>query len=231
MLKYKRVSLKLSGEAMGGGKTIDFAAVAAIAREIKTLVEAGVEVGVTIGAGNIWRGRSGGSMDRNRADQMGMLATTINCMAMEAALKEEGVETLVLSTLHMPSFCDDFSAGKAIDAMRQGKVCLFACGTGRPFFSTDTAAALKAAEIYADALVLAKNVDGVYSADPNKDPNAVRYSHLTYQQVIERNLQATDLTAITLCKEQKIPVVVCALKDEGAILRAINGQDVGTVID
>lgn len=108
MLKYKRVSLKLSGEAMGGGKTIDFAAVAAIAREIKTLVEAGVEVGVTIGAGNIWRGRSGGSMDRNRADQMGMLATTINCMAMEAALKEEGVETLVLSTLHMPSFCDDF---------------------------------------------------------------------------------------------------------------------------
>ena len=190
MLKYKRVSLKLSGEAMGGGKTIDFAAVAAIAREIKTLVEAGVEVGVTIGAGNIWRGRSGGSMDRNRADQMGMLATTINCMAMEAALKE-----------------------------------------GRPFFSTDTAAALKAAEIYADALVLAKNVDGVYSADPNKDPNAVRYSHLTYQQVIEQNLQATDLTAITLCKEQKIPVVVCALKDEGAILRAINGQDVGTVID
>ena len=164
MLKYKRVSLKLSGEAMGGGKTIDFAAVTAIAREIKTLVEAGVEVGVTIGAGNIWRGRSGGSMDRNRADQMGMLATTINCMAMEAALKEEGVETLVLSTLHMPSFCDDFSAEKAIDAMRQGKVCLFACGTGRPFFSTDTAAALKAAEIYADALVLAKNVDGVYSA-------------------------------------------------------------------
>ena len=221
MLKYKRVSLKLSGEAMGGGKTIDFAAVAAITREIKTLVEAGVEVGVTIGAGNIWRGRSGGSM----------LATTINCMAMEAALKEEGVETLVLSTLHMPSFCDDFSAEKAIDAMRQGKVCLFACGTGRPFFSTDTAAALKAAEIYADALVLAKNVDGVYSADPNKDPNAVRYSHLTYQQVIEQNLQATDLTAITLCKEQKIPVVVCALKDEGAILRAINGQDVGTVID
>ena len=125
MLKYKRVSLKLSGEAMGGGKTIDFAAVAAIAREIKTLVEAGVEVGVTIGAGNIWRGRSGGSMDRNRADQMGMLATTINCMAMEAALKEEGVETLVLSTLHMPSFCDDFSAEKAIDAMRQGlPVCL-----------------------------------------------------------------------------------------------------------
>ena len=201
MLKYKRVSLKLSGEAMGGGKTIDFAAVAAIAREIKTLVEAGVEVGVTIGAGNIWRGRSGGSMDRNRADQMGMLATTINCIAMEAALKEEG------------------------------KVCLFACGTGRPFFSTDTAAALKAAEIYADALVLAKNVDGVYSADPNKDPNAVRYSHLTYQQVIEQNLQATDLTAITLCKEQKIPVVVCALKEEGAILRAIKGQDVGTVID
>ena len=124
MLKYKRVSLKLSGEAMGGDKTIDFAAVAAITREIKTLVEAGVEVGVTIGAGNIWRGRSGGSMDRNRADQMGMLATTINCMAMEAALKEEGVETLVLSTLHMPSFCDDFSAEKAIDAMRQGTVCL-----------------------------------------------------------------------------------------------------------
>ena len=128
MLKYKRVSLKLSGEAMGGGKTIDFAAVAAIAREIKTLVEAGVEVGVTIGAGNIWRGRSGGSMDRNRADQMGMLATTINCMAMEAALKEEGVETLVLSTLHMPSFCDDFSAEKAIDAMGQA---VFLNGYGR----------------------------------------------------------------------------------------------------
>lgn len=126
MLKYKRVSLKLSGEAMGGGKTIDFAAVAAIAREIKTLVEAGVEVGVTIGAGNIWRGRSGGSMDRNRADQMGMLATTINCMAMEAALKEEGVETLVLSTLHMPSFCDDFPRkGNRRNAAGQGlPVCL-----------------------------------------------------------------------------------------------------------
>ena len=231
MLKYNRVSLKLSGEAMGGSETIDFAASARIAREIKTLVEAGVEVGVTIGAGYVWRGRSSGGMDRNRADEMGMLATAINCLAMEAALQEAGVESIVLSTLHMPSICDDFTAEKARRAMKEGKVCLFACGTGRPFFSTDTAAALKAAEIYADALVLAKNVDGVYSADPNKDKNAVRYSRLSYQEVIERNLQATDLTAITLCKEQKIPVIVCALKEEGAILRAIKGDDVGTVID
>ncbi len=230
-LKYRRVSLKLSGEAMGGGDVVDFDAVERIAADIQMLNSAGVQVGVTIGGGNIWRGRSAGDMDRNKADQMGMLATAINSLAMEAALTHLGVPCKVLSSLPMERVCDTFTSQRAEEAFAAGKVVLFACGSGLPFFSTDTAAALKAAETHADVLLLAKNVDAVYSADPNVVPDAERFSHLTYDEVIERDLKATDLTAITLCREQKIPILVFAMKEAGNILRAVRGEDVGTLID
>ncbi len=230
-LKYRRISLKLSGEAMGGAEPIDFQAVESVAREIQALSLAGVEVGITIGGGNMWRGRSSGNMDRNRADQMGMLATAVNSLAMEAALKELGVPVKVFSSIPMETVCESFTAERADEAMKAGQVTIFACGSGRPFFSTDTAAALKAAEIGAQALFLAKNVDAVYSADPHKDPCAVRYTRISYDEVIQKGLQATDLTAITLCREQGIPIVVFALKEKGAILRAARGEETGTLID
>lgn len=230
-LKFKRVSLKLSGEAMGGKEAVDFDAVERIAADIKTLNDAGVQVGVTIGGGNIWRGRSSGEMDRNKADQMGMLATAINSLAMEDALRRAGVPCKVLSSLPMEKVCDTFTSQRAEEAFAAGKVVIFACGSGLPFFSTDTAAALKAAETRADVLLLAKNVDAVYSADPNLVKDAVRYSHLRYDEVIEQDLKATDLTAITLCREQHIPILVFAMKENGNILKAVCGEDVGTLID
>ena len=230
-MKYKRVLLKVSGEALSGKTPIDFEKATETALQIKALHDAGCLLGVVVGGGNIWRGRSGGTMDRSRADNIGMLATAMNALALEQALIDLNVPVRVLSAVSMDMFMDSYSAREANKSVDAGTVVIFACGSGAPFFSTDTASALRAAQIHADALLLAKNVDGVYSADPNKDKNAVRYSRLSYQEVIERNLQATDLTAITLCKEQKIPVIVCALKEEGAILRAIKGDDVGTVID
>ena len=231
MIKLKRISLKLSGEALGGADVIDFAQVQRVAAEIRLLREAGAEVGLTLGGGNIWRGRSSGAMDRTRADQMGMLATAINSLAMEAALREIGVPCKVLSAIPMERVCDTFTSQRAQAAFAAGEVVIFAAGTGHPFFSTDTAAALKAAETGADVLLLAKNVDGVYSADPKLDPHAVRYAHLSYDEVIARDLKATDITAITLCRERRIPIIVFAIREEGSILRAAQGADVGTLID
>jgi len=231
MLKYKRISLKLSGEAMGGSETVDFNKVETVAAQVAELHKLGVEIGITIGGGNIWRGRSSGDMDRNRADQMGMLATVINSLAMQDCLLKMGVPTVVLSSVDMPRVADGYSSRAAQAALDAGKVVIFAGGSGVPFFSTDTAAALKAAEIGADAMLLAKNVDAIYSDDPKKNPNAVRYSHLTYDEVIEQNLKATDLTAITLCKEQNIPIVAFAMADGENVLRVVKGESVGTVID
>jgi uridylate kinase len=231
MIRFKRISLKLSGEALGGADVIDFAQIQRVAAEIRLLREAGIEVGLTLGGGNIWRGRSSGEMDRNRADQMGMLATVINSLAMEAALGELGVPCRVLSAIPMERVCETFTAQRAQAAFAAGEAVIFAAGTGHPFFSTDTSAALRAAEIGADALLLAKNVDGVYSADPKLDPGAARYSHLTYDEVIARDLKATDITAITLCRERHIPILVFAIREEGSILRAAEGADVGTLID
>lgn len=232
MLKYKRVSLKLSGEALGGGKeTVDFAKAEAVARQLQALQALGVEVGVTLGGGNIWRGRSSGGMDRNRADQMGMLATLINSLALQDCLAKLGVPCRVLTSLEAPRVAEGYTSRGAQAALRAGEVVIFAGGSGLPFFSTDTAAALKAAEIGADAMLLAKNVDAVYSADPKTDPNAVRYTHLSYDQVIAQRLQATDLTAITLCREQRIPILAFAMADAENILRAVRGEPVGTLID
>lgn len=231
-IRYKRISLKLSGEALAGkGDVLDFSAVSNIARQLKLLWENGVEIGVTVGGGNIWRGRSAGEMERNRADHIGMLATIINSLALQDALEKLNVPSIVLSSVEVPRFCESYTSRGALAALAQKKVLIFAAGSGLPFFSTDTAAALKAAEIKADALLLAKNVDGVYSSDPNLDPTAVRYERLTCKEVVERGLRATDLTAITLCMEQQIPILVFSMKEDGAILRAARGESVGTLIE
>lgn len=230
-IRYKRISIKLSGEALAGkNDVLDFNAVGAIARQLKLLHESGVEVGVTVGAGNIWRGRSSGAMERNRADQMGMLATIINSLALQDALEKINVPSVVMSSTDVPRFCESYTSRGALAALNEGKLVIFAAGSGLPFFSTDTAAALKAAEIHADALLLAKNVDGVYSCDPNSDKSAVRYDTLTYKEVVENELRATDLTAITLCMEQNIPILVFSMKEEGSILRVVRGEKVGTII-
>ncbi len=228
---YQRVVLKLSGEAMScGSETLSFDVMEETAKQLAEVHSLGVQLGVVFGGGNIWRGRSSGEMDRNRADHMGMLATAINAIAMQDLLLKLNVPCTVLSAVEMPRFCETYTARLAQELLQKGHVLLFACGTGHPYFSTDTAAALRAAEIGAEALLLAKNVDAVYSADPKVDQNAVRYTRLTYRQVIENNLQATDLTAVTLCKEQNIPILAFGMKEENSILRAVRGEEIGTLI-
>lgn len=239
MLKYKRISLKLSGEAMGYDEhtdkakvgAIDFDKVEQIAAQVKALHDLGVQVGVTLGGGNMWRGRTSGEMDRNRADQMGMLATLINSLAMQDALCALGVPCVVMSMVDVPRAAESYTSRHALAALDAGKVVVFAGGSGCPFFSTDTAAALKACEIKADALLLAKNIDHVYSADPRVDKTAVPYTHLSYAEVIEKQLRATDLTAITLCRENHIPIIAFGMADAKNVLRAVRGESVGTRID
>lgn len=239
MLKYKRVSLKLSGEAMGYDENcekpkigaVDFDKVEKIAEQIAALHKLGVQTGVTLGGGNIWRGRSSGSMERSRADHMGMLATIINALAMQDTLEQMNIPCVVLSAVSTPLVADSYSSRAARSALDGGKVVIFAGGSGCPFFSTDTAAALKACEIGADALLLAKNIDHVYSADPRKDPHAVPYTHLKYDRVISEHLQATDLTAITLCRENSIPIIAFGMADADNVVKAVKGEEVGTRID
>lgn len=228
---YKRVLLKLSGEALSTKEeNLNFDVIEETAAQLRKAAALGVEIGVVVGGGNIWRGRSSGSMDRSRADQMGMLATAINAIALQDTLLRQGAKCAVLSAVEMPRFCDTYTYRSVNEHFARGSILIFACGTGHPYFSTDTAAALRAAEIGADVLLLAKNIDAIYSADPKKDPDAVRYERLTFQEVIERRLQATDLTAITLCAEQNIPILAFGLKEEGSIVRAVGGESIGTLI-
>jgi len=209
---YQRVLLKISGEALSSENAVICSeTVQQPVSHLKALWKKGIQIGVVVGGGNIMRGRSAEGMERNRADHMGMLATAINALALQDALERAGVPCAVQSAVDMDRFCDSYSARSAKKLLSEGTVVVFACGSGCPFFSTDTAAALRAAEIGADALLLAKNVDAIYSADPKKDPNAIRYSRISYDRVVKENLRATDLTAITLCKEQKIPIRVFAL--------------------
>ena len=225
----RRVLLKISGEALSSAeRPVCFEKIEKTALDVKKLHDAGIQVGIVTGGGNIMRGRDAMDQDRSRMDNMGMLATAINALALQDCLIRLGVSTVVMSAVAMHRFCEEFTARGAIEALESGKVVLFAAGSGCPYFSTDTAAALRALEIKADALLLAKNVDAVYSADPKKDPTAKRYSHLTYQKVLADNLQATDLTAITLCREQGLPILVFALKE---IERVAAGEAVGTRID
>lgn len=225
---YQRVLVKISGEALSSQETpLCAETIRSTVKMLAAVRAQGVEVGVVCGGGNILRGRSAGDMERNRADHMGMLATAINALAMQDALEHLGVPCTVLSAVDMQRFCDSYSSRAANARLSAGEIVIFACGTGSPFFSTDTGAALRAAEIHADVLLLAKNVDAVYSADPKLVPDAVKYTHLTYDKVIADNLKATDITAITLCREQNIPINVFALSE---LPRVFSDEPVGTVI-
>ena len=229
---YKRVMLKISGEALSGanGFGFDFEVVGRIAREVKTLVDMGVEVGLVVGGGNIWRGRTGEGMDRTTADHLGMLATCINALALQDALEGIGVMTRVQTAIEMKEIAEPFIRRRAVRHLEKGRVVIFGAGSGNPYFSTDTAAALRAAEIEADVILLAKNVDGVYDKDPNKFADAKKYDKLTYMEVIEQGLQVMDTTATTLCMDNNIPILVFGISEEGNIKKVMEGQKIGTIV-
>ena len=229
---YKRVMLKISGEALSGanGFGFDFEVVGRIAREVKTLVDMGVEVGLVVGGGNIWRGRTGEGMDRTTADHMGMLATCINALALQDALEGIGVMTRVQTAIEMKEIAEPFIRRRAVRHLEKGRVVIFGAGSGNPYFSTDTAAALRAAEIEADVILLAKNVDGVYDKDPNKFADAKKYDKRTYMEVIEQGLQVMDTTATTLCMDNNIPILVFGISEEGNIKKVMEGQKIGTIV-
>ena len=228
--KYKRVLLKLSGEALTKKEKgiLDFDFITEVSAVLKRCVDAGVEVGVIVGAGNIWRGRQGGGMDRKQADHMGMLATAINALALQDGFRQAGLDAVVMSAVEMRAFAETFTIDTANAALAKGKVVVFACGLGQPFFSTDTAAVLRAAEINADAVLMAKNIDGVYTADPKVDPNAVRYDSVTYKEVLDKELKALDLSATTFCMENDIRCYAFALNDPENIYRVVMGEHIGT---
>jgi len=231
---YKRVLLKISGEALAGeaGRGLDFDVIKDVCRVIKKCIELGVEVGVVVGGGNFWRGvkDGGGKMERTRADHMGMMATVMNCLALADVLEQMGAEVRVQTAIEMRAVAEPYIRGRAMRHLGLGRVVIFGCGTGSPFFSTDTAAVLRAAEIEADAILLAKNVDGVYSADPKKDPNAVKYEAISYDDVLSKHLAVMDSTATSLSMDNKIPVVLFALKDPENIIRVIMGEKIGTIV-
>lgn len=234
-MKYQRVLLKLSGEALLGERSygIDPAVLENYAREIKTVVDSGVQVAIVIGGGNIFRGVqgvSGGLVDRAQGDYMGMLATVINAMALQGVLETFGMKTRLLSAIKMEQICEPFIRRRAMRHLEKGRVVIFGAGTGNPFFTTDTAASLRAVEIEADVVLKGTRVDGIYTADPEKDPNAKRYDSITYSQVYEQGLSVMDLTAITLCRENKLPIVVFDMNKKGNFLALINGEQVGTLV-
>ncbi|WP_244833171.1 UMP kinase [Clostridium sp. BJN0001] len=230
--KYKRIILKLSGEALAGvnGFGLDFNVAKRIALEIKELVNMNVEVGVVVGGGNIWRGRSGEGMDRTTADYMGMLATCINALALQDSLEQVGVLTRVQTAIEMKEVAEPFIRRRAMRHLEKGRVVIFAAGTGNPYFSTDTTAALRAAEIEADAILLAKKVDGVYDKDPHKYADAKKYDTLSYIAVLDQGLQVMDSTATSLCMDNNIPIIVFGLDEPGNIKRVISGENIGTLV-
>lgn len=233
-IKYKRILLKVSGEALAGEKHhgLDFDIIADVCSSIRTCVQMGVQVGVVIGAGNFWRGVKDGAdkMQRSHADAMGMLGTVMNCIAVADALEKQGVEARVLSAVEMNKFCEYFTRDTADRYLNEGKVVLFAAGTGNPYFSTDTGAVLRGVEIEADAILMAKNIDAIYSADPRKDPNAVRYTQLTYGEALAKNLKATDITAMALAMDNDMTMVCFGLDEENSILRVVRGEAIGTTV-
>ena len=229
--KYQRIILKISGEALSGnGQNIDFDVVRRVAKQVVEVNNMGVAVGIIVGGGNIWRGRQGRDMDRVTADHMGMLATVINSLALQDALEALGVSARVQTAIEMRQIAEPFVRRRAMRHLEKGRVVILACGTGNPYFTTDTATALRAAEMEADLILLAKNVDGIYDSDPKENSNAVRYNDISYMEVIERELKAMDTTAITLCMENDIPIMVFALAEENSIVRAVLGEQLGTLI-
>ena len=237
-LKYKRILLKVSGEALGektaqgDGFGLDFKKIAEVAESIKTCVDMGVQVGLVIGGGNFWRGIKNGTgkMQRSHADAMGMLATVMNAIAVADVLEQHGLDARVLSAVEMNKFTEYFTRDRANRYLNEGKVVLFAAGTGNPYFSTDTGAVLRAVEIEADAVLMAKNIDAIYSADPKKDPDAVRYSKLTYREALDKNLKATDITAMALAMDNNMTMVCFGLDEENSIVRVVRGEAIGTTV-
>ena len=230
---YKRILVKLSGEAIGenDGRGIDSDKLETVADQIVDLNKAGTEIAIVIGAGNFWRGRYGGNyIKRTTSDYMGMLATTLNALALQEMLESKGVQTRVQTAIEMKQVAEPYIRRKAVRHLEKGRVVIFACGTGSPFFTTDSAAALRAVEMDSDVILLAKNVDGVYNKDPKKYDDAVKYEEVTYMQSINEKLGVMDTTAITLCMENKIPILVFALNEEDSIKRAANGENIGTII-
>lgn len=237
-IKYRRVLLKLSGEALGenipGGIAVglDFQKIHAVCEVIRQCHDEGVQIGLVIGGGNFWRGVKNGSgkMQRSHGDAMGMLATVMNAIAVADVLTQHGMDARVLSAVEMNKFTEYFTRDRADRYLNEGKVVLFAAGTGNPYFSTDTGAVLRGVEIEADAILMAKNIDAIYSADPHKDPTAVRYSRLTYDKVLADHLKATDLTAMTLAMDNNMPMVCFALTPPENIIRVVRGEEIGTTV-
>ena len=230
--KYKRVLLKLSGEALAGksGFGLDFNVAKRIALEIKELVDMGIQVGAVVGGGNIWRGRSGEGMDRTTADYMGMLATCINGLALQDSLEQVGVDTRVQTAIEMKAVAEPYIRRRAVRHLEKGRVVIFSAGTGNPYFSTDTTAALRSAEIEAEVILLAKKVDGVYDKDPHKYADAKKYDKLSYLEILDQGLQVMDSTATTLCMDNNIPILVFGLDEPGNIRKAVNGENIGTLV-
>ena len=232
-VKYKRILVKLSGEAIGekDGRGIDKEKLEKVVNQIVELANEGVEIGIVIGAGNFWRGRYGqGYMERTTADYMGMLATTLNALALQEMLETKNVQTRVMTALEIKQVAEPYIRRRAVHHLEKGRVVIFACGTGNPYFTTDSAAALRATEMNAEVILLAKNIDGVYNKDPKKYADAVKYDEVTYMQSISEGLGVMDTTAITLCMENKIPILVFALNEKDSIKRVVSGEVLGTII-
>lgn len=231
---YKRVLIKISGEALSGDKKsgLDFGVISSVCEAVKKCLALGVEVGIVIGGGNFWRGVKDGSgkIERTRADHMGMLATVMNCLAVADVMEQHGIDVRVQTAIEMRAIAEPYIRLRAMRHLSKGRVVLFGAGTGNPYFSTDTAAVLRAAEIEADAILLAKNIDGVYSADPRVDDNAVKYDAITYDEVLAQHLAVMDTTATSLSMDNSIPVIVFELKDPENIVRAVLGEKIGTVV-
>lgn len=229
---YKRVLIKLSGEVLAGNTKsgIDFPTVINICASVREVVELGVEVGLVVGGGNFWRGRSSGDMDRTRADHIGMLATVMNALAIGDALEQLGVPARVQTAIEMRAIAEPYIRGRAVHHLEKGRVVIFGCGTGNPFFSTDTGAALRAAEINADIILKATNVDGVYDKDPNKYTDAVKFDVVTHSEVLAKNLKVMDSTAASLCRDNRIPILVFDLTEPKNIVKAVLGEKIGTIV-
>jgi uridylate kinase len=233
-MKYKRILLKLSGESLMGNRQygIDNAQVLQYAHDIKNVYDAGIEIAVVVGGGNIFRGLSAekSGMERAQADYMGMLATVINCMALQNALESIGVDTRLQSAIKMEQICEPYIRRRAMHHLEVGKIVIFGAGTGNPYFTTDTAASLRAIEIKADVVLKGTRVDGIYTADPEKDPTATRYDEISFQEVYDKGLNVMDMTAITLCRENKLPIIVFDMNESGNFMKIAQGEPIGTLV-
>ena len=231
--KYKRILLKLSGDALAGDskKGIDPDVIGEICDEIKKVKQLGVEIAIVVGGGNFWRGRNGKEMERTTSDYMGMLATVMNGLALQDALEARGMYTRVQTAIEMRQIAEPYIKRKALKHLERGRIVIFSCGTGNPYFTTDTTAALRAAEIEADVILVAKTIDGVYSADPKIDPNAIKYDKITYLDILNKDLKVMDSTATSLCRDNNIPLLVFGINEPENILKAVMGEKIGTLVE